>query len=86
MNLAERVRSVLCDELIMLGHVVTEQEAAALDVDGTHVVVIYQSDGSVGFVFAGNEYRVMPTEVNWPLLTSAVAAVATRDRKKERNA
>lgn len=82
-DIANRIRDVLHAELRQLGHELVDQAAAGLDVDGTPVIVVAQGDGTVRIVHNGGEYRVAPAAVNWPLLTSALSALAIRGRTKQ---
>lgn len=83
MNAAERARSILSDELTMLGHQVADLPAAALMADGTQVVVIAQGDGSVRIAFDDSQYNAAPAAIHWPLLVSTISAVAIQNRKPQ---
>lgn len=80
---ATRVRDLLRDELVMCGHELLDLGVAALDVDGSQVVVVGDRDGGgVRIVYEGGEYSSQPAAINWPLLVSALSAVATQRRAR----
>lgn len=82
---ATMVRDLLHSELRMCGHEIVDLPAAALVADRMlPVVVVAQGDGTVRIAYDGGEYRSMPAAINWPLLVSALSAVATANRASKK--